>query len=74
MSLLKKPTLTYRMASEDKELEFIKSLVENFSWNEGKLIIHWKKEFDLVSKRPKGSFGRGAGNSVLETSFQYGAS
>ncbi len=59
--LLKRPVIAYRNASDEKKREIVKSLVENFSWenqNDHKtLVIIWKKEFEIVSKRPKSSSG-----------------
>jgi site-specific DNA recombinase len=59
--LLKRPVIIYQNASDEKKREIVKSLVENFSWgnqNDRKtLAIIWKKEFEIVSKRPKSSSG-----------------
>ena len=31
---------------------FLKSMVENFSWNGGTIDLVWNRPFDLVAKRP----------------------
>lgn len=46
------------MASEEKKISPIKSLVENFSWSEQKLIINWQKQYKAVSERPRVELGR----------------
>lgn len=50
--LLKNPILLYKMMDFEQRRNFLKSMVENFSWNEGKLYLVWKKPFDLVAERP----------------------
>ena len=51
--LLKKPSLAYRMGSEEKKSSLIKSLVENFTWQDGKLTTRWKNQYKLVAERTK---------------------
>ncbi len=55
--LLKKPSLAYRMASEEKRRKLVKSLVENLSWKtvEGvkTITVVWKNEFQPVADRNK---------------------
>lgn len=55
--LLKKPSLAYRMASDEKKHDLVKSLMENFSWNGDSPMPVWKKEFEIVANRPKNSIG-----------------
>jgi site-specific DNA recombinase len=59
--LLKKPSLAYGMASEDKKRNLIKSLVENLIWvpeNDHKtLTVVWKNDFQPIANRNKVSFG-----------------
>ena len=49
--LLKKPSLVYRMASEEKKVHLVKSLVENFSWRDGKLTTCWKNQYKIIAER-----------------------
>jgi site-specific DNA recombinase len=51
--LLKSPSLAYKTASEESRRRLVKSLCENFSWNEKKVITNWKKECLPISKRDK---------------------
>ena len=51
--LLKKPSLVYRMASDEKKVLLVKSLVENFSWSEEKLITNWLKQYKVIAERPQ---------------------
>ncbi len=60
--LLKRPSLAYRMASEEKKRFLVKSLVENFSWNEKKLTTNWQKQYKVVAERPRVEFGSATGN------------
>jgi|GEM_PF-6593736 len=51
--LLRKPSLAYRMASEEKKVSLVKSLVENFIWQDGKLTTGWKNQYKLIAERTK---------------------
>ena len=55
-------SLAYRMASDEKKRELVKSLVENFYWNGEKLMPGWKNEFKIVANRPRVSIGSPRGN------------
>lgn len=74
--LLKRPAIAYRNASDEKKREIVKSLVENFSWenqNDHKtLVIIWKKEFEIVSTRPKSSSGGPGENRTPTSRMQTG--
>lgn len=61
--LLKKPSLAYQKSvSEEGKRNLMKSLVANFSLNGKKLIVNWKKPFDLVAERNQFPFGGAGGN------------
>ena len=51
--LLQKPSRVYRVSKDDKKVSLIKSLVENFSWEGEKLVVNWKKEFEIIKNRPQ---------------------
>lgn len=60
--LLKKPSLAYRMASEEKKVLLVKSLVENFTWSGEKVIPVWKNQYKVIAERPRVEFGSATGN------------
>lgn len=55
--LLKKPSLSYRNASNENKRRLVRSLVENFGWKQTgetkSLTINWKKEFEIIADRNK---------------------
>ena len=60
--LLKSPTLLYKMMDFEQKRRFLKSMVENFVWNEGNLDMVWKKPFDLVAERSISNDGSATGS------------
>jgi len=57
--LLKRPSMVYRIASDEKKVLLVKSLVENFSWQEGELQIRWKNQYKIVAERNKNTTENG---------------
>ena len=51
--LLRSPYLAYKNASDENKRRLVRSMVENFSWEQRNLTTTWKKPFDLVAKRMK---------------------
>ncbi len=64
--LLKKPSLAYRMASDEKKRLLIRSLVENLSWQSSEsdktIAVIWKNEFRVIADRVKVNFGSATEN------------
>lgn len=50
--LLKSPILLYKSMNPDQKRNFIKSMVENFSWDGSNIGLVWKKPFNLIAERP----------------------
>lgn len=57
VNLLKSPVIAYQKADPVNKRRLITSMVENFELNQKTLVLHWKKTFDLIAKRPKSSNG-----------------
>jgi site-specific DNA recombinase len=55
--LLKRPVNAYQIASFENKRKLVKSMATNFSWNGEKLMINWKKEFEIVKNRHDNSSG-----------------
>lgn len=55
--LLKRPVNAYQIASFENKRKLVKSMATNFSWNGEKLMINWKKEFEIVKNRHDDSSG-----------------
>ena len=60
--LLKEPVKSYQIDNPEKKRELVKSMLANFSWEQNKLILNWKSEFQLVKNRYKDSSGGPGGN------------
>lgn len=50
--LLKNPIQLYQSMNFEQKRNFLKSMVENFTWDGRNLSLAWKKPFDLISERP----------------------
>jgi hypothetical protein len=56
--LLKNPGLAYRKSTDvTNQHRLVISMVDNLELNGKLLIVHWKKYFDLVARRPKIQIG-----------------
>ncbi len=51
--LLERPSLPYRLGSDEKKVSLIKSLVENFSWEGDQLTVQWKNQYKVIAERNK---------------------
>jgi len=69
------PSLAYKTASDDNRRRLVKSLVENFTWNDNKLMPDWKKECLPIQNRDKNLDGSATGqklaNSLLHFLFAF---
>ena len=59
--LLRNPVNAYKITDPINKRRLIISVAANLELNERKLIITWKRPFDLIAKRPFLSYGRDAG-------------
>ena len=48
-----------RLASDEKKVSLIKSLVENFSWEDDLLTIQWKNQYKVIADRTKNTTQEG---------------
>ncbi len=60
--LLKQPYIAYLKASDENRRQLVRSMLENIQWKNENLIIHWKKQFEIVSMRRESSIGSPTGN------------
>jgi hypothetical protein len=60
--LIKSPVSAYKLADAVNKRRLVISMVENLTLDGKKLVVAWKKPFDIIAKRLNPSNGGDGGN------------